>query len=436
MVSHADSSGWSRHTPSLSPVARRRIGWLLVWLALAGGAYGYYRYRVAHRPPAFRFETAQVDRGNIVARVTATGTLSALVTVQVGSQVSGRIQKIDADFNDRVKKGELIAKIDPRLFEAALEQARANDLSAQANLTKAEAQAEDAERQAQRLQQLAQRKLAAPADAETAQTNAAVARAQIKVAQAAVVQAGAALDQARTNLAYTNIVSPIDGIVISRNVDVGQTVAASFQAPTLFVLAENLHKMQVDTSVSEADVGRLRPGMKASFTVDAYPGERFDGVVREIRNAAQTVQNIVTYDAVVDVSNPQLRLRPGMTANVAFVTDQVNDVVRVPNAAFRFRPSPELSALIDGNPIDHQTANAQRDESGEAQKQRGTVWVVTSPLHARPVSIETGLSDDSFTQLLRGDLKVGTALVTDVIDTKTNAPWGASSSGGPHGRFL
>ncbi len=291
-----------------------------------------------------RYETARVDRGRIVAQVTATGTLSALVTVQVGSQVSGRIQQLFVDFNSPVKKGQLIAKIDPQLFQATLEQARANHIAARADLARAKVQAADAARQLARTRSLAERKLVAQADLDTAQATAEGAQAGVDAAAGKVEQARASLQQAQVNLAYTNIISPINGTVISRSVDVGQTVAASLQAPTLFVIAEDLAKMQVDTSVAEADIGKLRAGMDASFTVDAFPGRRFRGTVRQIRNAPQNVQNVVTYDAVVDVGNPDLELRPGMTANVSFVFADRADVLRVPNGALRFRPSAELQA--------------------------------------------------------------------------------------------
>ena len=297
--------------------------------------------------PPLEWTTAKVDRGNIVARVTATGTLSALVTVQVGSQVSGRIQHIYVDFNSPVTKGELIAKIDPQLFQAALAQARANYVSAQGNLRKAKVQAEQAAIDFKRQANLAARNLIAPADYDTAKTNLAAAKAQVEVNRGELEQAAAALTRARVNLAYTNIVSPTDGVVISRNVDVGQTVAASLSAPTLFVIAQDLRQMQVDTSVAEADVGKLHAGMKATFTVDAFPGQRFTGKVRQIRNAAQTVQNVVTYDAVIDVDNPRLELRPGMTANVTFIYADRQDVLRIPNAALRFQPSPEVMAVIE-----------------------------------------------------------------------------------------
>ncbi|MGE5237165.1 MAG: efflux RND transporter periplasmic adaptor subunit [Acidobacteriota bacterium] len=416
-------------------------------LVVASAAYGFIRYSRAKDKPEFTFDAATVDRGAIVAKVTATGTLSAIVTVQVGSQVSGRIAALYADFNSPVKKGELIAKIDPQIFEATVAQARANDVAAEGNLAKAKAQALDAERQYTRSKELAARKLIAQADLDTAQANYDAAKAQVDASAGSVEQAKAALHQAQVNLAYTDIVSPTDGVVISRNVDVGQTVAASLQAPTLFLIAEDLRKMQVDTSVAEADVGRLTQGMKATFTVDAYPNDKFVGVVRQIRNAPQTVQNVVTYDAVIDVANPELKLKPGMTANCTFVYAQREDVLRIPNAALRFRPSAALLAYANGaengpgrgpNTI---TAAHRGGSPGGAAELRGqtraddpdrrTVWVLrgTQPV---PVQVETGVTDGTVTELVSGDVHDGDNLIADII----SGPGSGRSGGAPLRRMF
>ena len=389
-------------------------------LAVAGvllAAVALWRWRASASKPGPQIESARVDRGRIVAKVTATGTLSAIVTVQVGSQVSGRVAALHADFNSPVKKGQLIAKIDPQLFQAAVEQARANLVAAQGNLSKARAQAVDAERQYQRNETLAERKLIAQADLDTSQANAEAAQAQVKASEGAVEQARAALHQAEVNLKYTDIVSPTSGVVISRNVDVGQTVAASLQAPTLFVIAEDLAKMQVDTNVAEADVGRLRAGMDASFTVDAYPSETFHGTVRQIRNAPQTVQNVVTYDAVIDVANPGLKLKPGMTANVTFVYAEKDDVLRVPNAALRFRPPPDLPAFSGAQGRPGGRANTAGPRAVETPDQR-TVWVMRQEKPV-PVRIRTGISDGTSTELVEGELEPGDAVVTDASGPPT-----------------
>jgi HlyD family secretion protein len=368
------------------------------------------------------------------------------VTVQVGSQVSGRIQQLLVDFNSEVKKGQVIARIDPQLFQAAQEQARANYIAQQGNLAKVRVQAVEAERQYQRAKNLAERKLIAQADLDTAQANFEAARAQVEATRGGLEQARAALHQAEVNLAYTTIVSPINGVVISRNVDVGQTVAASLQAPTLFVIAEDLRKMQVDTSVAEADIGKLTPGMKATFTVDAYPAERFSGTVRQIRNAPQTVQNVVTYDAVIDVDNADLKLKPGMTANVTFVYAEKDDVLRIPNAALRFRPTPELLARVRGDRGDKDGggtggAKAWRGGAGrgrggapgggavggreEGRSNRRTVWVLRGG-QPQAIPVTTGISDGSLTELSAGDLHEGDEVITDAPDSgpRPQAPMG------------
>ncbi len=405
-------------------------------VALAAGG-GWWGYRTWKAKPAVRYETATVDRGSVVAKVTATGTLSALVTVQVGSQVSGRIQQLLVDYNSPVEAGQVIAKIDPQLFEAAAAQARANHSAAVANLARARVQSDDAARQLARSETLAARKLIAPADLDASRTTAEAARAGVAAAVAAVEQAAATLHQAAVNLAYTTIVSPIHGIVISRAVDVGQTVAASLQAPTLFVIAEDLRKMQVDTSVAEADIGKLSAGMQATFVVDAYPSKRFVGAVRQIRNAPQTVQNVVTYDAVLDVDNPDLELRPGMTANVTFVYAHADEVLRVPNAALRFRPPASFGADEDTKDVAEKGPPAPGGRGGGKRGPRAggrdgddagatrTVWKLEG---GRPlaVSVKTGLSDGTVSALLEGALAVGDALVTDAT-----TPGAATSSSSP-----
>jgi HlyD family secretion protein len=401
-------------------------GVLVLVLALAGGTAYWLKRRSAK--PKVQWETTVVDRGRITARVTATGTLSALVTVQVGSQVSGSILKLYADFNSTVKKGQVVAKIDPRLFQATLENARANYAQAKATLHKDEVQAQFAGRQFQRQGNLAKAKLIAPSDFDTAESNAGSTLAQVEADRANVKQAMAVLHLAEVNLALTNIISPTDGTVISRNVDVGQTVAASLQAPVLFVIAEDLRKMQVDTSVAEADVGKLRAGMGATFSVDAFPGEPFKGTVRQIRNAATTVQNVVTYDAVIDVDNSDLKLRPGMTANVTFVFANKDDVLRVTNAALRFRPSPELSSALKlevpqgrrsgsdgaaGGPAGSGgPARAGGLAKGTEAPERRTVWVLRNDVPS-PVRIKTGTTDGSKTEVVDGPLQAGDVVISD-----------------------
>jgi HlyD family secretion protein len=413
-------------------MSKATVGWLLVFGLAAFGAYMYFK-KPADKP-VVHFESTKVDRGPIVAKVSASGTLSALVTVQVGSQVSGRLKEINVDFNSPVKKGEVIAKIDPQLFVAALEQARANNVASEADLLKAKVQAADALRQLTRAKGLSERKLIAQADLDTSQATADGAAAAVASAAGRVAQTEAALRQAQVNLAYSTIISPIDGMVISRNVDVGQTVAASLQAPVLFTIAENLHKMQVDTSVAEADIGKLYAGMQVTFTVDAYPSERFKGSVRQIRNAAQTVQNVVTYDAVIDVENPDLKLRPGMTANVSFVYADKPDVLRVPNAGLRFRPSAELLKKASGSADAGvaSTGNAPRaggpGARGDRPLDRRTVWLLKRGA-PKSAEIKTGVTNGLMTEVLEGEVQIGDEVITDATDPSSSPAAGAPAGG-------
>jgi HlyD family secretion protein len=417
--------------------------WIGAALALGGAVYGTREWSAssASDKPA-PYQTSAIDRGPIVAKVTASGTLSALVTVQVGSQVSGRIREILVDFNSVVKKGQVIARLDPQLLKATLEQARANHDAAQAELLKANVQQKDSERQLGRARSLNEQKLTAAADFDTAQANTDVAVATVAAAQGRVAQTRAALHQAQVNLDYATIESPIDGVVISRSVDVGQTVTASLQTPTLFVIAEDLRKMQVDTSVAEADVGKLEAGMNTFFTVDAYPNERFEGKVRQIRNAATTVQNVVTYDAVIDVENPDLKLRPGMTANVTFIYADQQEALRTVNAALRFKPSPELlppgSAPAPGKPAEGtrpaltSTSRGRRDPAGSGR----TLWVLRNNT-PQPITVKLGITDGAHTQILDSNLREGDLVITDVQGSagagNTPASGGGQRGGGPPG---
>jgi HlyD family secretion protein len=347
------------------------------------------------------------DHGPLAAKVTASGTVSAIVTVQVGSQVSGRIQAWYADFSTPVKKGQVIALIEPSLFKAAVEQGRANYAAGKASYDKAIANRALAERNYARELALFGENLAARADVDAAEAAAGAGRADVEAADASMQQARAALDEAQLNLSYTRIVSPIDGIVISRNIDVGQTVAASFQAPTLFTIAQDLTKMQVDTNVSEGDVGKIRERTEATFTVDAYPSRTFRGVVRQVRDNATTLQNVVTYDAVIDVDNSDLTLRPTMTANVTFVYATAADAVRIPNAALRFKPDVATVAAMTGNaPI----PDGARDLAADQR----TVWTRAGE-RAWPHVVRIGITDGMSTQLLEGDVRPGDPVISEAI---------------------
>lgn len=347
-----------------------------------------------------QYTTETVSRGNIRATVTATGTLNAVTTVLVGTQVSGTIKSLYADYNSYVKKGQLLAQIDPATFEAQVQQAKANLAVAEANVEKAKAAVLDASRALARNKLLAGRNLIARSDLDTAETNELAAVAQQKAAAAQVEQTRAALKIAMTNLQYTRIVSPVDGMVISRNVDVGQTVAASFQTPTLFNIAQDLAKMQIDVSVDEADIGRIREGQPVEFTVDAYSDRILQGRTTAIRNAPIIVQNVVTYDVIVLVQNREKILKPGMTANVSIITARRDNVLKVPNAALRFRPgNKELTGV-------------------KAPERKGPVVWVLDKKNPRRVAVATGISDGNNTEVISPTLQEGDDVIVASSEKK------------------
>ncbi|MBS1119912.1 MAG: Macrolide-specific efflux protein MacA [Deltaproteobacteria bacterium] len=418
--------------------------WLprILLLALVAGGVAFL---IIERPWAsgdakITFQTVVVGKGTIAAQVTANGTLSARATVLVGAQVSGRVIEIHADFNDQVKKGQVIAKLDESVLKAQIDQAQASYDLAIANQRKASISLADADRQLKRQQTLKEQQLVAGATLETAEVTRDVASASLAAAKAQVSQAAANLKQARTNLSYATINSPVDGVVLSRSVDVGQTVQASLQAPTLFTIAEDLSRMQIDTAVAEADVGRLTESMKATFTVDAFPGKTFDGLVRQVRNAPTTTSGVVTYDAVIDVDNKDKTLRPGMTANVTFVLAQVVDAVKIPNAALRFKPTREqMTALRDqlggggrGSDGSGRWGSGQRGsngrgnggspaggpprEGGNTKRDFGDKKPVYKLEDGKPklVLVKPGLTDGSATEMLEGELKPGDQLITEI----------------------
>lgn len=407
----------------IKQLTRGRLLWLIAIVLVA--AFALYRCTKGSAA-APEYSTAPAEIANVVARVSTSGSLQAVVTVDVGSQVSGRIQELFADFNTPVKKGQRIAKIDPSLFQAAVVQAEANVQAARANVTRLTVAAEDAERQARRAEEVFAQRLISETERDTAVANARAARASVDQAQGQLAQSRAQLEQARTNLRYTDILSPTDGVVISRAVNVGQTVAASLQAPVIFTIAQDLKQMEVHTNVAESDIGRLKPGMRVSFTVDAYPGEPFRGAIRDIRNAPQVVSNVVTYDAVIDVSNDRLKLKPGMTATVSVVTDRRNDVLTVPNAALRFRPEGAAPfAASGGSPAANGNNRRERGPAGadpgpgrqrnpdDGEEPVGPPRVVKRTVYVlvngepQPREVTTGLSDGRVTEITGGDLKQG-----------------------------
>jgi HlyD family secretion protein len=340
---------------------------VIVLVAVGAGAGAYYIRKGGPEP---QVSTAQISRGDIVDTVGATGTLEAVTTVQVGTQVSGSVQELYADFNSIVHKGQVIARLDPSLIQTQIEQQRANVVRSEADLERLRVTLADTQQKLKRAQDLAARNLIPKTELETADVNVRSADAQLKSSQASLTQARAALHNQEVNLAHTVIEAPIDGIVISRNVDVGQTVAASMQAPTLFVLAADLTKMQVNANIDEADVGRMRPGQVVRFRVDAYPTDEFIGSVQQVRLEPKTVQNVVTYQTVISVPNPQLKLKPGMTANVNIEIARRTNVLRVPNAALRFRPTTEIFAALN-QPVPPEMQRGQGGRTGSGRRADG-----------------------------------------------------------------
>ncbi|MBW8863125.1 MAG: efflux RND transporter periplasmic adaptor subunit, partial [Acidobacteria bacterium] len=355
---------------------KRALIGLLIVAAVGAGVGAYY---IKRGGPEIQIQTSPITRGDIVDTVGATGTLQAVTTVQVGSQVSGNISWLGADFNSIVKKGQTIARLDPSLFQAQLEQSKANLAQSRANLAKAQSDLErmrvqltDAQQKYARAKELAARSLLPQSDldsakiaVDSAQASLAAQQATVNQATASVAQSQASVNQNQVNVDHTTITAPIDGIVTQRSVDVGQTVAASMQAPTLFVLAADLTKMQVNANIDEADVGRIRPGQHVTFRVDAYPTETFEGTVSQIRLQPVVVQNVTTYGTVIDVPNNQLKLKPGMTANVKVEISKRTDVQRIPNAALRFRPTNDVFAALNQQvPPDARSGAGRGNRSG------------------------------------------------------------------------
>jgi|SRR5262245_4177945 len=393
----------------------RKVLITVILLLVAGGA-GFAYWGMANSTKEPPYLTVPANKGNIRQVVASTGTLQAVTTVLVGSQVSGTIAKLNADFNTKVTKGQIVAQLDQSKFSARVEEARANLLAAQANFAKAKVAVEDVERTLRRARELKQRELVSQSELDAAQTAYDAARSQMNVAQAQVGQSKAAMNQAAIDLDYTVIRSPVDGMVISRSVDVGQTVAASLQAPTLFTIANDLTKMEVHTNVDEADVGNIHEGQDVSFTVDAHPNRRFRGQVHQVRNAPQVIQNVVTYDAVVRINNKELLLKPGMTANVQFLVSEKEDVLTIPNMALRFKPPDEKNEAQDllrqeqgrAAPRVGQRRTSRGAGSGaaggEARRARQVRIYVMKDGKAQAVEVQAGITDGSKTEVIDGEL--------------------------------
>jgi HlyD family secretion protein len=364
-------------------------------------------YALLHRTGAETYQTVSVSRGNIQRSITASGTVNPVSTIQVGTYVSGAIQTISCDFNTRVRAGQRCAKIDPRPYQTIVDQDSAALATARAQQAKDEANLAYTKLAHERAVELLQHQMVAQDAVDSALNANEQARAQVELDKASVAQHVAALNAARVNLDYTNITSPVDGTVVSRNVTQGQTVAASFQTPTLFLIATDLTQMQVDTNVSEADIGSVALGDQALFSVEAYPDRAFVGTVAQRRQAPQSVQNVITYDAVVAVKNTDLRLMPGMTAAVRIVTAERSDVLRVPNPALRYTPGGvERSSRQSPSEGGRESPAAERRGSHRT----GSVWRLRDGKPLR-VPLELGLEDDSWTEVLGGELKVGDAVI-------------------------
>ncbi len=378
-----------------------------------------------------QYQTALVSRGELTQAVTATGQLNPVLNVQVGSQISGMIQKLFVDFNSPVKAGQIIAQLDPATYRAALQQAAGELASARAAL-------ELTRVKAARAKELRAKDLIPQADEDQA-------RADLHQAEATVEIKEAAVQKARIDVDRCTVASPIDGVVISRNVDVGQTVAASLSAPTLFVIANDLAKMQIDANVAEADVGGIAIGQDVDFTVDAFPSQTFHGKVAQVRNAPITVQNVVTYDTIIEVANPELKLKPGMTANVSIIVARREGALKIPNAALRFRPSDSQESAQPGNSTLSGQGRGQggtRSNGATAGRPGGerstrTVYVVpASPANGAPtpVPIKTGISDGVSTEVIEG-LKEGDRVVTGLRTTQSTSSPTTNPFGGGMRRF-
>ena len=368
------------------------IAAVVVLLAVAG-----YAFWDRGTDESAGYVTQSIDRGTIASTVTATGTVNPVTSVQVGTYVSGPIKAIYVDYNSPVKAGQLVAKIDPAPFTVKVKQAEANVANARAKVDKDRADLNLKKVTLGRDRKLLAQQLISEDEFDTAKSNYEQAVAQLALDTAGIQQNEAALEEAQINLAYTDIKSPVDGVVVSRNVDVGQTVAASFQTPTLFLIAQDLTKMQVDTSVSESDIGDISAGQPASFTVDAYPGKAFHGTIAQVRNAPTVVQNVVTYDVVISVDNKNLDLKPGMTATVTITTAERDDVLRVPLRALRFNPHA-------GKAVSGGQAKTARDRTGAGTQ---TVWVMQPDGTVRGVQVQLGVRNDENAEVVSGDLHAG-----------------------------
>jgi HlyD family secretion protein len=444
--------------PPLRALLTRRTTWLVAAGTVGAAVVVLLGLAAFRSGDPMRHFTAKVMQGEIRDVVDATGTVSAVITVQVGSQVSGTIAELRVDFNSRVKKGDVIAVIAPQLFQGALLQttadlanARANVLVSEANLQKARATLAQTKAEFDRVMQLAEQKIESQQAVDLAKANFDTARASVEGAVANIAQAAAQVRQkeaaesvARTNLDYTVIRSPIDGTVVARNVDVGQTVAASLQAPTVFTIAQDLKKMQVYTKVDESDVGRIKLAQEVAFKVDAFPKERFKGSVTQVRMNPTRIQNVVTYDTIIDFDNPDLKLFPGMTAYVTIPVASVGNVVKLPNAAIRYKPPFSLekvkelyakAGIDEGSSSVEKRADAEQVKDGTSRPGRAdgaVVWKLAAGQSLQPVKVALGITDHTFTEVTKvvvGSLAPGDEVVTSSMQSKSAPPGGQTPGG-------
>ena len=396
---------------------KKTMKFLFTTLLLGGAAYAAFLF-FAPEETRYVYRTQPVTRGSITSSVSATGKVSAVEMVEVGTQVSGTIKELYVDYNSEVEKGQLIALIDPDVLQSRVDEARASLVLSQAGVTRSRASVTDAERVHGRSKELWERNLIARSELDAAETTLLLARATLAESNARVVQAQAALRQAEANLSYTKIISPVDGIVISRQVDVGQTVAASLQTPTLFSIARDLTQMQIEASIDEVDIGRIVEGQTAVCRFDAWPDMTFEGVVIQVRLHPEVVSNVVTYTVVLQVDNSEMRLKPGMTANVSIVTEHSENVLRIAAAALRFVPPPEEVAAVTGDSANsgqnrqpglfpfmargRGTGPGGGARSGAPSANSQIVWLVEDGRLVGNINVETGVSDRTWIEL-RGD---------------------------------
>jgi len=390
--------------------------WIISLVLLAAGIAGFFSYRAwsSGKNGAPNYRTVPLERGDVIQTVRATGIIQPIKLVQVGTQVNGPIQKLYVDFNSRVKAGDLVAQIDPTTYQARLAQDQANLIQSQANVEQTQAKLTQAEKELERTKTLAAREMLSQSDLDSALATRDTLTAQLKVVQAAVAQAKAALQLSQANLGYTTISSPVDGVVINRNVSEGQTVVASFNAQVLFSIATDLQKIQVEASIPEADIGNVAAGQQVTFTVDAYNEQIFTGTVTQVRMAASTVQNVVTYPVIIEAVNPDLKLFPGMTADIICEVAHHANVFKVPNAALRFKPEESLAAETP-TPA---KGKGKSDRADRAHK----IWVLipeTGRIH--PASVSLGITDGAFTEIKGShSLVVGQPIITGIQVTSNN----------------